>query len=337
MRARIFLGAVVFGVSGLFSATASAADTGPVKVTFEPVRLAAFQPQRKVFGKLTWKGGFRLTSSDPRFGGFSGLALSKNGTRFVAVSDRGWWLKGQLLVKNGNLRGAKALSMAPLRIDTRRESAYWRDSETITPWNALGIDGKLLVGFERRTRILSYDFKRRGFAARPLQLRIPPDIRSGPFNKELEAIGRFYSGPRKNWLIAISERNLNKNGDLKAWLWHRKRTIAFAVKHFEDYEVTDLAVLPDGKSFVTLERSFNLPNLPGFAVRKFETSTLKKGATITGKLLFSGRQPFFSIDNMEGIAVHKTTKGKTQITMISDDNYRRSIQSTLVFRFEISQ
>ena len=97
-----------------------------------------------------------------------------------------------------------------------------------------------------------------------------------------------------------------------------------------------LVIAPDGKSFFTLERSFNLPNLPGFAIRRFKTKDLKGGQTIEGELLFAGRQPFFSIDNMEGIALHKTKEGKLQLTLISDDNFNRTIQSTLIFRFELA-
>ncbi len=315
----------------------SESNTGPVKVKVTPVTLATFQPNRVKFGKLLWKGGIKLSSTDPRFGGFSGLALSRDGKRFVAVSDRAWWLSGRFVSDKGILTNTQNTRMAPLRLDTKRKSSHWRDSESIAPWSAKGIDGSLFVGFERRERILSYRFGRNGMTAKPVRVKHPKAISSGPFNKELEAIGRFYSGPKKKWLIAVSEQNLDQNGNIRGWLWRGRRTVPWSLERFEDYEITDLAVLPDGKSFLTLERSFNLPNLPGFAIRQFKLGDLKHGATAKGKLLFAGRQPFFAIDNMEGLAVHKAANGKLQLTVISDDNYRRSLQSTLIFRFELQQ
>jgi len=315
----------------------AASNTGPVKVLVTPVTLAAFQPNRIKFGKLLWKGGLKLSSADKRFGGFSGLALSKDGSKFVSISDRAWWLKGNFISRNGILSHAQNMHMAPLKIETRRKSTHWRDAESIAPWNARGIDGRLLVGFERRERILSYKYGRNGMASRPTLIKSPKAISSGPYNKELEALGRFYNGPRKNWLIAISEANLDGNGNIRGWMWRGKKTIPWSLKRFEDYDITDLAVSPDGKSFFTLERSFNPPNLPGFAIRHFKLNSLKHRATAKGELLFAGRQPFFAIDNMEGLALHKTKTGKLQLTVISDDNYHRALQSTLIFRFEINR
>ncbi len=322
--------------SAVLAKTDSRPKTGPVLAKITLVNLAPFQSGRTEFGKLLWKGGIKISSTDPRFGGFSGLALSRNGKRFVAVSDRAWWLKGSFVFKNERLTGATGLTMAPLRIEAGRRGWRWSDSESVAPWSARGIDGRLLVAFERRERILSYRFGRNGSAARPSRIRLPKAVSSGPFNRELEAIGRFYSGPKKNWLIAVSERNFDKSGNIRGWSWRGKRTFSWSLKRFEDYDITDLVIAPDGKSFFTLERSFNLPNLPGFAIRRFKTKDLKGGQTIEGELLFAGRQPFFSIDNMEGIALHKTKEGKLQLTLISDDNFNRTIQSTLIFRFELA-
>ena len=40
---------------------------------------------------------------------------------------------------------------------------------------------------------------------------------------------------------------------------------------------------------------------------------------------------------MEGLAVHQTPDGETRLTMISDDNYNRWVQSTLLFQFAIEE
>ena len=43
-----------------------------------------------------------------------------------------------------------------------------------------------------------------------------------------------------------------------------------------------------------------------------------------------------AIDNMEGIAVHKDERG-TVVTIISDDNFNRSIQDTVMFQFRLDE
>jgi hypothetical protein len=334
MRAVIFCFAVF--VSLALSKPVFAQQVPTIDLRTTKVRLAVLQPGRTKFGKLVWKGGIKLLSKDARFGGFSGLALSKDGRRFAAVSDRAWWLTGKFVEKNDRLVGVSQARMSRLRLETRRPiSSNWADSESLAPMSQKGIDGSLLVGFERRERILKYRFGRRGMLEKPRRIKTPRAVSSGPFNRELEAIGHFYSGRRKNWLLAVSEENLDKNGNIRSWLWKGKTVISFSVKRFEDYAVTDLAVAPDGKTFFTLERSFNLPKLPGFAVRRFSIEKLARGRTLSGKVLFSARQPLFAIDNMEGLAVHQGRGGQLYLTMISDNNYRPNLQSTLVFRFQV--
>ena len=319
------------------------ANARPIEITSKQVSLSSFQPSRLIYGKLAWKGGISLASSKDGFGGFSGLALSNDGKRFISISDRGWWLRGQFNFNAAhNIVSVANTQLAKLKIarKSKQRSAHWLDSEALAPWGPKGIDGDLLVGFERRERLLRYRHAKNAFPAKPRRLKHPKGLSTGPFNAELEAVGRFYAGPRKNWLIAISEENLDKNGNIRGWTWPnqsklKNKTKAFSLQRFEDYAITDLAVAPDGKSFYTLERSFNLPNLPGFALRKFNTNDLGKTKTLKGELLFAGRQPFFAIDNMEGLAVHKTKKAAIQLTIISDDNFNRSLQRTLIYRFEI--
>ena len=316
----------------------SSLQAAQISVSTKQVTLSNFQPSRTVYGKLHWKGGISLSSTANGFGGLSGIVVSNDGKRFIAISDRGWWVKARLrLDADQNLIGAENFLIAPLKIarKSKQKSTHWRDSEALAPWTSKGMDGPLLVGFERRARLLRYKHQKRSFPNRPQRIRHPKAIASGPFNAELESVGRFYAGPKRKWLIALSEENLDKNGNIRGWTWRAKRTVAFSLKRFEDYAITDLAVAPDGKTFFTLERSFNLPNLPGFAIRRFKTTDLRRGKTIKGELLFSGRQPFFAVDNMEGLAVHKTEKAAIQITIISDDNFNRSLQRTLIYRFEL--
>ena len=109
--------------------------------------------------------------------------------------------------------------------------------------------------------------------------------------------------------------------------------IAFSVQRFEDYSITDLAVLPDG-AILTLERSFSRTSLPGMAIRRFSSAMIAAGATIEPELLFAGRFPFYAIDNMEGIAVC-ARDGETRLTVLSDNNFNTSLQRTLLLQFAL--
>ena len=41
------------------------------------------------------------------------------------------------------------------------------------------------------------------------------------------------------------------------------------------------------------------------------------------------------IDNMEGLAVHRNAQGRTILTLISDDNFNRRFQRTLLMQFAL--
>ncbi len=323
---RKLLLALLIIIAGTITAAAK-----PVKVTATAFTLSRFFSSDKAYGSLVWKGGLLLQSATGRFGGFSGIALDKKGQSFVAISDRGRWFTGKLLYKNSFLSGIGNTAIS--RIRTPKNTNYYRDAEALAPWSRKGINGPLIIGFERRERIARY----KTLSSRPKRLGLPKAVATGKYNGEMEAIGRFYSGPARGWLLAISEDNLDKNGNLKAWMWKNRTIRAFSIKRHSNYLVTGLAVMPDGKSFVTIERSFSLPYLPGMAIRQFKTADIGKSRPVAGKLLFEGRQPSYAIDNMEGIAVHRHKDGKLRLTVISDDNFKRSIQSTLIMQFEMPQ
>jgi hypothetical protein len=54
-------------------------------------------PSRMRFGALEFRGGLQLNSRTRYFGGISGLHVEPDGSRFVAVTDRGAWLRGRIV------------------------------------------------------------------------------------------------------------------------------------------------------------------------------------------------------------------------------------------------
>lgn len=336
--------AVLLSICAALTAAQAGADSreaqgeAPVEVLAGPVRFAALNPGRERFGSLAWRGGLRLLSDDPRFGGFSGLRLSGDGRWLVAVSDDGWWLKARIIRKDGRLSGLADPVMAPLlAADGRRPPAKrLRDAEAVADYDGRSLGGRLIVAYERQPRLELFDLGAHGLMALPEPLGAPAELLKGPSNGEVEAIDRFHEGPRRGDLIAISEDNLDAQGRIRGWVWNDASEEAFVLERHGDYDVTDMAILPGALAFVTVERSYSPPLPPGLALRRFMTSELAEGAVLRGELLFEGRQPLYLVDNMEGIAAHRTADGEVRLTLISDDNYNRKAQRTLIIEFAIA-
>lgn len=311
-------------VAILLPATAVA---DPVEISATPI--ASLSPAGETaFGPLEWRGGLELSSPEEKFGGLSGLTLSADCTGLLAVSDAGRWFRGRLAYDGASLAGLSDAELAPMLDAKGRPPASKArgDAEALADLGG----GKYLVGFESRPRIGTYDIGGSGLEARFRLMRSPAEIRTGPGNQELEAVGRVGGD-----YIAISEFNADPSGDIRAWLWNAGRTAAFSVKRHEDYKITDLAVAPGG-DILTLERSFGASFLPGMAIRRFAASAIKAGGTVEPELLFAGRAPFYAIDNMEGIALC-TRDGETRLTIVSDNNFNTGLQRTLLLQFALRE
>ena len=292
------------------------------------------------FGLLQWRGGLRLVAKDGRFGGFSGLVTDTAGGRFVALSDHGWWWRAAFAHDDrGFLTGLKTSGIitpvlsskgAPLR-------GKWRDGEALAPFDGRRLAGPLLAAFERKPRLALYDWGRRGPGAKARYLFLPPGVRRGRRNGEIEAVARFWRGPKKGWFLAAGEKNFDERGNIRAWLWRGRDIQRFAIARRGLFRITDMAVLPDGSGFITLERQFSrhMKVLPGFALRLFRTSAVHAGALLEGRVLMQASWPFLAIDNMEALAIYRAAGGELRLIVMSDDNYNRNMQSTLVFEFAL--
>lgn len=302
---------------------ASAANAEPVTVKSSPITDFQRLSSSEDFGPLLWRGGLTLTSDAAQFGGFSGLVMSPDCGKLTAISDKGEWLQGALQYESGRLSGMAATQMTPMLgakgqpLPDKRHG----DAEAVTRLQS----GKLAVAFESVIRFGSYH----GVTARFRPIPYPKDIDTGPGNGAVEAFGQLSGGS----LIAIGESMFDEHGNIRAWSWKGPKTTAFALERYGAYRVTDLAVLEDG-TVLTLERRFEPDALPGMAIRRFPVAGIKSGAVLKPELLLEAAAPLHVIDNMEGIAMCKRD-GETRLTLISDDNFNRSIQSTLLLQFAL--
>jgi hypothetical protein len=66
-------------------------------------------------------------------------------------------------------------------------------------------------------------------------------------------------------------------------------------------------------------------------IRRIKASDIKRGALITGETLLEATDAL-NIDNMEGIAAHRSPSGETILTLISDDNFSALERTLLTIR-----
>jgi hypothetical protein len=306
------------------------ASAEPLVITATPLSSFAALGPKTDLGKFVWKGGLVLTSEKSTFGGLSGLILRDDCRSLLAVSDAGRWIKARMAYDgDGAPIGLEGAEIAPM-LDARGKpprAKIHADAEALADLGR----GKVLVGFESQTRIGLYDIGRSGLKARYEVVKSPKAISEGPDNAELEAVGRLSAGRHAGYNAAISENNADGEGNIRAWLWKGPKTIPFSIARFEDYAITDLAVLADG-NILTLERSFSRTSLPGMAIRRFSPDDVAPQSVAAPELVFSGRFPLYAIDNMEGLAICKMG-GETRLTIVSDNNFNTGIQRTLLLQF----
>ncbi len=308
--------------------------TAPVAIEVHARPIPAFDPrdpQQARFGALEYRGGLVLTSRFPGFGGLSAWRwLDAKGERFIAVSDKGSWFTGRILYRGREMTGLGDVEAAPLLgPDGRPITARgWFDSE------AIALDGSFVyVALERVNQVLRYDFSNGFTRARGEVVPLPPAARKLPNNKGLEALVMVPKGlPLAGTLIAISERGLDRNGNLIAFLVGGPTPGQFSVVRSNNFDVSDAVLLANGELLV-LERKFSWLAGVAIRIRRIALKSLAPGAVVDGPSIFEADLGH-EIDNMEGIDAHVTPQGDTVLTMVSDDNFSM-LQRTLLLQFAL--
>ena len=305
----------------------------PVAIHAEPI--AAFDsrnPSRTRFGALEFRGGLELTSKDPRFGGISALHMDADGSHFLALSDRGTWLKGRIVYRGGRPASVADSEMAPvLGANGKPLAAHgWYDTESLTEDGA----GKFYVGVERVETIVRFDVRKYGLAARGQPIFVPDDFKTFTYNKSLECLAAAPKGsPLAGELIAVTEHSLDAAGNHRAFLLRGKNVGRFSVKRSDDFDVSDCAILPPN-DLLLLERSYSLARGVAMRIRRIPLNMIKPGALVDGTPLIVADLAY-QIDNMEGLGVSRDAQGGTILTLVSDDNFS-ALQRTLLLQFKLA-
>ncbi len=304
-------------------------------VSSSAISFDKINPENTRFGRLSWRGGLVLSSDHREFGGYSGIALAKGGKRLIAVSDRGTWLRADLIYKNGKLNAIGKTRIGPLRAKNGRSlrKKKYSDAEDIALWKK-GDKSYALISFERKHRIGRFPITRAGIQKPTNYLKLPKGVYKTTRNKGLEALTILTDKKNKGTVLTFLERRHDKNGNHKGWLIRGKKSWPIRLKRYGDFNVTGLTTLANGNVLV-LERQFGLFTGIQMRIREIQKRDIRKKAVLDGKVLISATMRY-NIDNMEGISTHINQKGETIITLMSDNNFNDSgLQRTLLMQFKL--
>jgi hypothetical protein len=170
----------------------------------------------------------------------------------------------------------------------------WYDTESIAEDG-----GTLYVGIERVHQIVRFNYGKDGLLARGYPIALPHAARLLPSNQGFEALVFIPQGLHlAGTLVAISERGLDKAGNIKAFLIGGSAPGGFTVKRSADYDISDAALLPTG-DLLLLERKFHWSTGLGVRMRRIALPDVTAGALVNGAVLLDADHRY-EIDNMYG-------------------------------------
>jgi hypothetical protein len=324
---------IAIAAAASFSLAAPRTSHALTPVAVEATPIASFDnrdPTRMRFGALEFRGGLALTSSYEPFGGISALHVEPDGSHFLSATDKGSWLRGRIVYDHGKPAGIADAEMAPMLGPDGKPLAArgWFDTESLA---AAG--GTLYVGIERVEKIVRFDYAKDGLAARGVPIKVPADFKTFKFNKSLECLAVPPPGsPLAGTLIAVTEHSLDAQGNHRSYLIDGDRVARFSVKRGGDFDVSDCTILPPA-DLLLLERSYSPLRGVAMRIRRIPLASIKPNALIDGTPLIEADLAY-QIDNMEGIATHRTAAGETIITLVSDDNFS-VLQRNLLLQFAL--
>lgn len=323
---------LAFIVPASVSALDLVQDGDPVTIKTKPIKTFQIGKTETRFGQLEFLGGLEILSANRAIGGLSGLISLSDGAQFLAVTDNGHWVFGEIEQDDaGAPLDLANILVAPLRRQNGEtfRRIWGHDTESLVR------DGDtLLVSAERANAIYRFPWPILTGNERMLEeVAVPPEVKALQKTKGLEAIA---VGPARSPLdgviVAVGERGISESHPLPGFLISSSDTEVFSIERSDRYDATDAAFLPNG-DFLLLERRFNMRDLVGMRLRQFESADLKPGAQLRGEVLLEADFTY-QIDNMEALAVHQTKDGDTILTVLSDNN-RSLLQRTLLLRFKL--
>ena len=117
----------------------------------------------------------------------------------------------------------------------------------------------------------------------------------------------------------VSEKSLDKSGNIFAAILQGPKKGVFTVRRSGDFDITDGAFLPNG-DLLLLERSYTVAEGVKMRLRRIKGDAIAKGSVADGPILFEADMAY-QIDNMEAMDVWRRADGALMVSLMSDDNH----------------
>ncbi|MBZ9989498.1 esterase-like activity of phytase family protein [Mesorhizobium sp. BH1-1-5] len=304
-----------------------------VEVSARPISQFRVGRDETRFGPLEFVGGLEMTSPARDFGALSALRFLKPGSDFVGVADTGFWFFGT--ITHGADKRPSGVSNFRMQ---QMVDASGRPIDRKWEVDAEGLavkDGIATVGFERDQRVAQFKIDPDNMKApvRLLDYLVPAqELRQ---NRGFETVTHANPyGQHAGSLVVVSERSLDKAGNVYAAVIEGPHKGVFTVRRDGDFDITDGAFLPDG-DLLLLERSFSIARGVKMRLRRIYGESVEKGAVADGPVLMEADMGY-QIDNMEGLDVWTRYDGALMLSLISDDNHS-ILQRNLYLEFILHQ
>ncbi|MCZ8547558.1 esterase-like activity of phytase family protein [Mesorhizobium qingshengii] len=313
--------------------SAGPAAVEPIEISARPITEFQIGRADRQFGPLEFVGGLEMTSPSRDFGALSALRFLKAGGDFVGVADTGFWFFGTV-VRDADRRpvGIRNFHMQQM-VDGSGQPI---DKKWEVDAEGLAVkDGIATVGFERNHRVAQFKIDPADMKAPFKQLDFLVPARELRQNRGFETVTHASaSGQHQGGLVVVSEKSLDKSGNIYAAIIEGPHKGVFTVKRNGDFDITDGAFLPDG-DLLLLERSFSMASGVKMRLRRIHGESVEKGAVADGPVLLEADMGY-QIDNMEGLDVWTRDDGALMVSLVSDDNHS-ILQRNLYLEFILHQ
>ncbi len=301
------------------------ADWRRIEIVESPAPLSErFEGAR--IGGLRLVSSFALTAEDEAFGGYSGLSVSADGARLLAVSDDASWLRAEIIRDDaGAISDLTSAYIAPI---TDADGHVFERKEDGDAEGLVVVGDEAVVSFERRHRIQRHSL-REGDLPHTATIAVPESLASKPSNSGVESLEVLPDGR----YLLLAERLRPKPDFTTGWIGGPGGWETFAYRPEAEHSPTDMALSLDGKHAYVVERAYSRAKGVRARIVHIALHDVISGSDVEGVELMRFERGV-PIDNFEALAVAPGPDGRERLYLMSDDNFS-SIQRTLLLEFEV--
>jgi hypothetical protein len=344
----VFVLSLLMALPGSCDQAAKEAETRiePIEIEASQLGVGSLKLDSEIVGSLKYRGGLRLTSPDPRFGGLSSLNISADGRNFVAVSHAGYRFQGELVYDTRhNLTGITNAKIETFRPTTEKLFAGEKDGycESIARTAGVGTD----IVFKRGCGLVY-----REAGGTPRWMVPPEDLKDTLSSGSIKAMTLMPD----NRLFALTAA-FSAGGGVSGWVggddgWskltyttcarevlkmrHRVRVSPCFEEQkgtmlggFEEFRAVAAATTPGGEIIVV---ESGLPYI-ATRLRLLQATDVKPMARLEAEEL-AVLDDSLAFHNIQGVHTRQASGGETLIYLVSNDNYTGP-QPTVLLMFEL--